>query len=259
MKITQFKTVLQEEKTHEIPEMPDFDSNLMHQNRWKEYYGVLLQHLIGNADREIFVAIYLNAGYEALGMQELSIGNTYQVRTTSSSLFKGAILANASFVIIGHNHPSGHIKPSYADKAAHEQMSNQFSFLNIPLVANYIVGCNDYCCLSDVEVSLDVSRGSFLVTRNVFNPVTEKISFADLSDRFMYMLRLRKKVRGARKRRLPSFDLPLKTVGKPYFLRIFLKEVKKITRYHYTFYLENDEKHGLVARIRKNKKGSVTE
>lgn len=53
-----------------------------------------------------------------------------------------ALLYNAAFVIIGHNHPSGTRKPSSADIQVTNQIVSAFSHINIK-VLDHIIICRD--------------------------------------------------------------------------------------------------------------------
>ena len=65
--------------------------------------------------REAMFALLMNRGNQVLGVIRLSEGGTSGTVVDLKILFQSAILANASSIIISHNHPSGQLKPSQAD------------------------------------------------------------------------------------------------------------------------------------------------
>ena len=71
--------------------------------------------LIGKADREHFVALYLNGRHRITHAHIVSRGTTRNALVHPREVFKGAILANASAVIVAHNHPTGDVTPSSDD------------------------------------------------------------------------------------------------------------------------------------------------
>lgn len=57
-----------------------------------------------------------------------------------SNVFKSAILANASSVLVMHNHPSGVVYPSIQDDMATKRMIAAGALMEIPVMDHIIVG-----------------------------------------------------------------------------------------------------------------------
>jgi DNA repair protein RadC len=79
-----------------------------------------LQEMIrdmGQADREQFCVLMLNAKNVIIGMNIVSTGGLSSAPVCPKEVLKPAILSNAAALILGHNHPSGDLTPSNADKA----------------------------------------------------------------------------------------------------------------------------------------------
>jgi len=70
---------------------------------------------MGQSDREQVVVILLNAKNQVVGVNLVSTGGISSAQVCPREIIKPAILANASAVILGHNHPSGHVEPSAED------------------------------------------------------------------------------------------------------------------------------------------------
>ena len=70
---------------------------------------------MGQSDREQLVVILLNAKNEVVGVNLVSTGGISSAPVCPREVVKPAILSNASAIIIGHNHPSGHVEPSADD------------------------------------------------------------------------------------------------------------------------------------------------
>jgi DNA repair protein RadC len=72
---------------------------------------------MGQADREQFCVLMLNAKNIIIGMNIVSTGGLSSAPVCPKEVLKPAILANAAALILGHNHPSGDLTPSMADKS----------------------------------------------------------------------------------------------------------------------------------------------
>jgi DNA repair protein RadC len=74
----------------------------------------LLQH---HADRkqERFLCLSLNGAHEVLALRIVSIGLLNRTIVHPREVFADPIIDRAAAVIVAHNHPSGHLKPSPED------------------------------------------------------------------------------------------------------------------------------------------------
>ena len=55
-------------------------------------------------------------------------------------VFKGALLANAHAVILAHNHPSGDVEPSNADKNVTSMLVDAGNLLDVKVLDHVIIG-----------------------------------------------------------------------------------------------------------------------
>ena len=102
--------------------------------------AVVIHRLIGDADREHFVAVYLNARHEVTHAHIVSCGTVQSAPVHPREVFKGALLANAAAIIVGHNHPSGDVKPSPEDEAIVERLRSAGELMGIEVLDSLIVG-----------------------------------------------------------------------------------------------------------------------
>ena len=77
---------------------------------------------MGQPDREQFCVLMLNAKNMIIGMNIVSIGGVSSAPVHPREVLKPAILANACALILAHNHPSGDLTPSNADKAITQKL-----------------------------------------------------------------------------------------------------------------------------------------
>jgi len=105
-KIPQFSTRLVRERavTYATPKVTEAASA-----------ALILHAMLDTADREKIVVIYLNGRLEPTGCEVVAVGGLHGVGTGPREIFRGAIIARAAAIILGHNHSSGDPTPSPQD------------------------------------------------------------------------------------------------------------------------------------------------
>lgn len=88
---------------------------------------------------EQFRMMLLNASNRVLGICTISTGTTSYTMIDKKLLFATALKANASKIIIAHNHPSGSLCPSSNDITITKRIKEAGKFMDIPLVDHLIV------------------------------------------------------------------------------------------------------------------------
>lgn len=101
--------------------------------------ATVVHDLLHDADREHLVAVYLNGRNTPVGVEILAMGRANGTSTTAVEVFKGAIIASATAVVLGHNHPSGHPSPSRADRAFTQSVVTVGALLGLPVLDHVIV------------------------------------------------------------------------------------------------------------------------
>ena len=102
---------------------------------------ILMQYM-KQFDREHLVALLLDAANHLQSICEISVGTLSGSLVHPREVFKAAILANASGIILAHNHPSGDTAPSEQDREVTERLGKAGELLGIPVLDHIIVGCN---------------------------------------------------------------------------------------------------------------------
>ena len=118
----------------------------------------LIRRLIGQADREHFVVLFLGAKGTVTHAHVVSRGTLTSSLVHPREVFKGAILANAASIIVGHNHPSGGLEPSQDDLATESRLRRCGDLLGIPVIDAMIVGPGEgyYSASAGGEVHADL-------------------------------------------------------------------------------------------------------
>ena len=93
-----------------------------------------------NPECECFAVLLLNTRRRVRGHQLVSIGTLDTILVHPREVFRGAIIAAASAVIVMHNHPSGEPEPSEADIKVTRDLIRAGQLLRIELLDHVIVG-----------------------------------------------------------------------------------------------------------------------
>lgn len=94
--------------------------------------------------QEQFKVLLLNRGNKLLGIIEVSTGGISGTVADPKLIFVAALKAAASSIILCHNHPSGTLTPSLADKTLTKQAQDAGSFLGITVVDHLIITSSAY-------------------------------------------------------------------------------------------------------------------
>lgn len=95
--------------------------------------------LVGNPDRECFVALLLDGKNRIVALHLVSQGSLNQSIVHPRETFKSAILANAAAIILAHNHPTGDLTPSSEDIAITRRLKEAGDLLGIRVLDHIIV------------------------------------------------------------------------------------------------------------------------
>jgi DNA repair protein RadC len=99
--------------------------------------------------QEEFKVLLLNRGNQVLGVYSMSKGGVSGTIVDAKLVFSVALKCNASSIIIAHNHPSGSLTPSEADKRLTQKLKKASQYLDIVLLDHIIVTKEDFYSFSD--------------------------------------------------------------------------------------------------------------
>ncbi|NND62026.1 MAG: DNA repair protein RadC [Flavobacteriaceae bacterium] len=112
----------------------------------------LLQPLLGDLPHEEFWAVYLNNSNKVLELQQLSKGGITGTIVDIRLTMKRAIQLGAVGIILAHNHPSGTLKPSMADKQLTKKMATAGESLDIKVLDHLIITEKAYFSFADEQL-----------------------------------------------------------------------------------------------------------
>lgn len=102
--------------------------------------------------REEFVVIFLNNSSKSLGWHKLSIGGITGTLVDVRILMATALGCGAVGIILGHNHPSGTLKPSENDKKITSKIIKAGELLDIKVLDHLIITQDDYFSFSENSI-----------------------------------------------------------------------------------------------------------
>lgn len=108
-----------------------------------------LQSFLQHKPNEIFVALFLNQGNRILHTEILSEGGITGTVVDVRLLIKKALQYNTTSIILCHNHPSGNLKPSTADKDLTIKIANATKLFDIVVNDHIIVSNEGYFSFCD--------------------------------------------------------------------------------------------------------------
>lgn len=109
----------------------------------------LLYPLIGELQHEEFWIIYLNNSNKVVHKAQLSKGGITGTLVDVRLVLKQALELGAVGIILAHNHPSGTLKPSAADKQITQKLKIASDALDIKVLDHLIVAQHDYLSFAD--------------------------------------------------------------------------------------------------------------
>jgi DNA repair protein RadC len=98
-----------------------------------------LKLVLARTDREVFVALMLDAQHRVVATEELFRGTLTQTSVYPREVVKAALARNAAAVIFAHNHPSGVAEPSHADELLTRSLKSALSLVDIQVLDHFIV------------------------------------------------------------------------------------------------------------------------
>lgn len=91
-------------------------------------------------EREEFMVLYLNQQNRLIAHETLFTGSISSTEVHPREVVKRALYFNAAAVILAHNHPSGDITPSQADKTITQRLVQALQLVDIRVPDHLIVG-----------------------------------------------------------------------------------------------------------------------
>jgi DNA repair protein RadC len=109
----------------------------------------LMQPIIGELQHEEFWIMYLNNSNKVIQKSQLSKGGITGTLVDVRLVLKNALEVGATGLVLAHNHPSGTLKPSEADKQITNKLKIAAESLDIKILDHLIITEKAYFSFAD--------------------------------------------------------------------------------------------------------------
>ena len=109
----------------------------------------VLQPIIGELPHEEFWIVYLNNSNKILHKSQLSKGGMTGTLVDVRLVLKEALEQGAVAIILAHNHPSGTLKPSNADKQLTQKLKTAADTIDIKVLDHLIITEKSFFSFAD--------------------------------------------------------------------------------------------------------------
>ncbi|WP_282112832.1 RadC family protein [Maribacter stanieri] len=117
----------------------------------KDVYEIL-QPLLGDLEHEEFWILFLNNSNKVLHKAQLSKGGITGTLVDVRIVMKQALELGAVAIILAHNHPSGTLRPSAADKQITQKIKVASETLDIKVLDHLIITQKSYYSFADEKI-----------------------------------------------------------------------------------------------------------
>lgn len=93
--------------------------------------------------------LLLNRSHRVLGIREVSAGGVTGTVVDPKLIYVAALKANSCSIVLAHNHPSGNLQPSQADKLLTEKIREGGKLLDIIMLDHLIITNDGYYSFAD--------------------------------------------------------------------------------------------------------------
>lgn len=135
-------------KVSYVPNLKKADRH--HVNGSRAAYDVLKVAFIEEMHLfESFKVLLLNNSNDVLGIYTASNGGMTGTLVDVRMILSRALVANATAMILAHNHPSGGLRPSRADEEITTKIKNAAKYLDINVLDHIIVTADAFYSFAD--------------------------------------------------------------------------------------------------------------
>ena len=111
--------------------------------------AAVFRDYLGSRDCEHLAMILLDGRNMMTGLCLVGIGFLHSLPVSIRNILKFAVIGNASGFVIGHNHPSGNLKPSRQDEELTYKIKEAAKYFDIVITDHIIVSDEGYFSFAD--------------------------------------------------------------------------------------------------------------
>lgn len=117
-----------------------------------EAAAALVRPLMTGRDRERCLLVNLDAKHRLLAIATVSVGTAEHTFMGPREVFRDALLAGASAIVLAHNHPSGDATPSADDRQVTRRLAQAGATLGVDVLDHLVVGDPEWVSLARLGV-----------------------------------------------------------------------------------------------------------
>ena len=134
-KYTQLQAVLEMARRHLAEQLPERDA-LSDPRAARDY----LKSRMRDLPHEVFAILFLDTRHRVIAFEELARGSLDGAAVYPREVLKAALKHNAAAVILAHNHPSGIVEPSAADRVLTTKLQAALAAVDIRVLDHLVIG-----------------------------------------------------------------------------------------------------------------------
>lgn len=104
-----------------------------------EAAGLFCHTLLFGREAEAFLALFLDTRHRVIAHEVLFYGTVDGCEVHPREVMRAAIKHNAAAVILAHNHPSGGVEPSAADRAVTARLKQALAMVDVRVLDHFVV------------------------------------------------------------------------------------------------------------------------
>ena len=125
--------------------------------------AVIMQQILKRENKlgrsqEHFWVIGLNSAGKILFIELIGLGRQNRVTANPPDVFRMAIYKLAIKLIMVHNHPSGEMKPSTADRAITDRMIKVGEIINVDVIDHIIISEKNHFSFEDAGIIAELKK-----------------------------------------------------------------------------------------------------
>jgi len=110
--------------------------------------GSMFRYRLASHDREVLSIAFLNTRHKVIAVEDLFAGTLDASEVHTREIAKRALELNAAAIIMAHNHPSGSLEPSAADRECTTRCKQALALVGVRLLDHFVVSAEGYTSLA---------------------------------------------------------------------------------------------------------------
>lgn len=121
------------------------ESRMLHTDYFSSVFSTsqFFQLRLGNLEREVFSVMFLNSQHQMIAAKDIFFGTIASATVYPREVVKLALQLNAECCVLAHNHPSGSVEPSEADKRITQRLVEALGLVDIRVLDHIIVSSSN--------------------------------------------------------------------------------------------------------------------